>query len=183
MTEKNIIKTSKFLSKVLRHNPGLIGLTINEEGWVLVSELIEKCKKFGKQINRENLDEVVEKNNKKRFAYDQSGTLIRASQGHSIKIELGYETLEPPKILYHGTAKQNINSIMKSGLIKGKRHHVHLSIDIDTALNVGKRHGKVVVFKVHTKQMYNDSYKFYCSENGVWLTDNVPTNYLEQINL
>ncbi len=182
-TNKNVIKLSKFLSLVLRHKPQTIGIQLDENGWTNVQPLLQKMNDYGKTIDLKTLKEVVEKNDKKRFAFDDRGTKIRANQGHSIKIDLGYTAQEPPEILYHGTATKSLPSIYQTGLQKRKRHHVHLSVDLDTATKVGKRHGQLVIFEVAAKLMFQEGHTFFISENGVWLTEAVPVSYLKQLNL
>lgn len=177
-SEKEIKKISKFLSFILRHNPGTIGLTLDGNGWADVNTLMEKSNESGISLTPELLKHVVETNTKKRFAFNEQETKIRANQGHSIAIELDLTPIEPPATLYHGTAEPFVNAILDKGLDKQQRHHVHLSPDIETALNVGQRHGRPVIFKVNAEQMYKDGYQFFVSENGVWLTDNVPIKYL-----
>lgn len=175
MNDKTIKKTSKFLSYILRHNPDKLGLILDEQGWVSVEELLTKLN----NVSMEQLEYVVANNNKKRFAFNEDKTKIRANQGHSIKIDLAYSPIEPPEFLYHGTATKNITSIQKGGIIKGSRHHVHLSADIDTATNVGQRHGKPIILMVQSKAMYEAGHEFFLSENGVWLTDFVPTAFID----
>ena len=177
--DKNLTKISKFLSLTLRHRPQTIGLTLDENGWADVEELIDKARAHGRTISLDLLSEVVAKNDKKRFVFSEDGTRIRANQGHSIEIDLDLEPLAPQDILYHGTARKYLNSIKQHGLMKRRRHHVHLSSDIQTALKVGARHGEPVIFKVHAGRMYRDGYVFYKSANDVWLTDQVPYKYLE----
>lgn len=172
-------KISKFLSLVLRHQPEIIGLNLDENGWAETQTLLEKLAKNNRKIDLQTLEEVVVSNDKKRFAFNADKTKIRASQGHSIHINLGYVPLEPPEILFHGTATQFLDSIKKQGLLKGNRHHVHLSKDVETARSVGSRHGKVVVLKVKALEMYQGGFEFFVSENQVWLTDFVPVEYLE----
>lgn len=174
------IKISKFLSLVLRHKPETIGLTLGEAGWVPVSELLQACESHGFSISLEELQTVVAHNDKKRFAFSPDGTLIRASQGHSLTIDLGYQPLEPPEILYHGTVERFLVSIMEKGLVKGQRHHVHLSPDMATAMKVGARRGRPVILTVKSGQMYRDGYHFFQSANGVWLTEHVPASYLSK---
>ena len=176
MNKNNIKTTSKFLSLILRHKPQTIGLKLDENGWADIDELIEKSK--NRNLTRELLDEVVEQNDKKRFIIDANK--IRANQGHSINIDLELKAVRPPDVLYHGTATRFLESIMKEGLTKQKRQHVHLSKELDTAINVGKRHGKVVILELDTKKMFEEGYEFYLSENGVWLTDVVPNKYLKE---
>ncbi len=177
---KNEIKSSKFLSLVLRHQPETIGIELDQNGWVDINELIEKANNNGIKLDREMLNHIVATNSKKRFAFNDTLDKIRASQGHSIEVELGYTNQKPPKILYHGTAENSVESILNTGLKKRSRQHVHLSSDIETALKVGQRHGKPFVFEVLAEQMYDDKFQFFVSENGVWLTDNVPKEYLKQ---
>lgn len=179
LTEKEATKISKFLSLVLRHQPETIDIELDNNGWVAVDELIHKSNEKGVVFDRELLFFLVETNAKKRFALNETKDKIRACQGHSIAIELGYENQEPPEILFHGTGQQSIESILKTGLEKRARQHVHLSKDVETAIKVGQRHGKPVVLKVLATQMYQANYSFYLAENGVWLTDFVPANYLE----
>ena len=181
MDQKRLVKISKYLSKHLRHNPEKINISVDSCGWVLVNDLLLACKKGKFNISKEELRYVVEQNDKKRFSFSKDGLHIRANQGHSIKVNLGYEPVEPPEFLYHGTAKRNIASISKLGIIKMNRHHVHLSPDIKSALKVGKRHGSPVVYLIKANKMFQDGYKFYLSDNGVWLTAHVPYYYFELV--
>ena len=181
MNEKETTATSKFLSLVLRHQPQLIGIDLDEQGWVNVNELLEQANAYGHNLDLELLNHVVETSSKKRFAFDESRQKIRASQGHSIDVELGYEAQIPPDILYHGTGEKSVAAIQNTGLEKRSRQHVHLSKDIETAIQVGSRHGKPAIFNVHSGEMYKNGYAFYLSENKVWLTDTVPAKYLKLI--
>jgi len=169
---------SKFLSLILRHKPEKIGVKLDKNGWIDINELIEKTNKYGIKIDRETLNHIVATNSKKRFAINDKLDKIRASQGHSIDIELGYTSQKPPKTLFHGTSEKSVQSILEKGLKKQNRQHVHLSNDIETANKVGQRHGKPYIFKVLAEQMFNDSFEFFISENGVWLTNYVPEKYL-----
>lgn len=178
MNDKRKIKISKFLSLILRHKPEEIGLVLDENGWVNIADLIENSAKFGSVFTLEELQEVVAMNDKKRFSFDESRTKIRASQGHSIEVEIGFEELIPPPILYHGTAERNLDSIKKNGLKKMARHHVHLSSETETARNVGKRYGVPVILQIDAARMIASGFKFYISANGVWLADEVPTEFL-----
>ena len=178
MEEKHI-KLSRFLSLVLRHKPEEIGLALDSEGYLFVDELIDGINSTGRNIDKKMLDEIINSDNKKRYSYDITGTMIRANQGHSVEVDLGLQETTPPTVLYHGTSEQFANEIENLGLIKKLRTHVHLSEDIETAKNVGsRRKGNLVILKIDAEQMAKDGYKFYRSENGVWLTDNVPTKYL-----
>jgi len=180
ISEKQLTHISKFLSLVLRHQPETISIQLDQNGWTDVNELIEKANNYGIKFDKETLQHIVATNSKKRFAFNDTFDKIRASQGHSIEIELGYTNQKPPTILFHGTAEKFVQSILETGLKKQSRQHVHMSSDLETALKVGQRHGKPFVFKVFAEQMYNDNFPFYISDNGVWLTDNVPTKYLKQ---
>lgn len=178
---KNIIKISKFMSFVLRHQPELIGLAPDEQGWVSVQDLIEKAQTKGIILDLELLKEVVENNEKKRFAFKEDFTYIRANQGHSITVNLGYQPTTPPPILYHGTADKYLEEILEEGLQKRSRHHVHLSVDVETAKKVGSRHGKPIILKINANAMFEAGMLFYVSENGVWLTDEVPIAFIEKV--
>lgn len=174
-----IVRLSKFLSLLLRHRPEVAGLELDPQGWVEVDVLLEKVRAAGHNMDRALLETVVATNNKKRFAFSEDGLRIRASQGHSVAIELGYAPVTPPEWLFHGTATRHLSAIREAGLIKGKRHHVHLSREEKTAVQVGGRHGVAVVLRVRAGEMHAAGHVFYCSENGVWLTDAVPPEYLE----
>lgn len=181
MNEKASKSVSKFLSFVLRHSPETIGLELDENGWADVEELIEKCNKKGSQneMTAELLDYVVDNNDKKRFAFNEDKTKIRASQGHSILVELDLTETEPSDYLYHGTVGKFLENIRKEGLQKMSRQHVHLSKDKETAIKVGSRRGVAQILKIRSGEMYKDGFKFYLSENNVWLTDEVPAKYIE----
>ena len=163
------------MSLVLRHKPEVIGLVLDNEGWVSIDELVEKSE--GK-LTFKIIEEAVSQNDKQRFKISENGLRIRANQGHSLKVDLGLKAVEPPILLYHGTATRFISSIKEKGLIAGNRQHVHLSIDAATAQSVGERHGKPIILEVNSKRMLEDAYKFFLSENGVWLTQKVPVQYL-----
>jgi putative RNA 2'-phosphotransferase len=178
MTEERLVKVSKYLSKHLRHSPERIGLSLAEGGWVGVDDLLEACGRNHMRLTREQLDEVVAQNNKKRFSYDETGTRIRANQGHSVEVDLQLSPTAPPDVLYHGTGHQTAEAIRREGLQKMRRHHVHLSRDVETATNVGGRHGRPVVFAVDARAMHAAGHEFFVSDNGVWLTDEVPPQYL-----
>jgi putative RNA 2'-phosphotransferase len=169
---------SKLMSLVLRHKPETIGLLLDENGWANVQELVEKINAKGINTSMETIITVVETNDKKRFAFNADKTMIRASQGHSLPVELQLEAEEPPDILYHGTATRFADSILQTGLQKQDRQHVHLSETIETARTVGSRHGKPVVFIIQAKAMHAAGFTFYLSANNVWLTDAVPVQYI-----
>ena len=171
-------KTSKFLSLVLRHEPELMGITLDDAGWVGVDELLEGCRRKGHSITRDELAEIVRTSDKQRFALSEDGLRIRANQGHSVPVELGYEPAVPPEVLYHGTAEKSLAGIRREGLHRGERHHVHLSERTETAAAVGSRHGKLVLLTVAAGRLHRDGWPFYRTPNGVWLTDHVPPEYL-----
>ncbi|WP_459212286.1 RNA 2'-phosphotransferase [Aquimarina rhabdastrellae] len=175
----NHIKISKFLSLILRHKPQTIGIQLDKEGWTSIDILLQKANKRFPGLNREILYQVVAQNDKKRFSLNEDKTLIRASQGHSVKVDLGYQEQKPPAILYHGTIAKFLPVIQEQGLLKMQRHHVHLSEDIETATKVGSRRGKPVILTIDAKKMHESDIKFYRSQNGVWLTDHVPSLYIK----
>lgn len=181
MNHSRLVKVSKYLSYHLRHHPEKLGLILDVGGWVSVDDLLTSAKKSGFSISLSELQEVVAKNDKKRFSFDSTGGKIRANQGHSVAVDLLLESLEPPEMLYHGTGKTAVDSILSQGLLKMSRHHVHLSADIETAKKVGQRHGIPVLFVVNAAVMHHEGYQFYCSDNGVWLVDKVPPQYLHLI--
>ena len=177
MKERHV-RVSKFLSLVLRHKPEKAGLALDREGWVSVSRLLEASEAHGLRLTPDELREVVRANDKQRFSFSPDGLNIRANQGHSVKVELGYEPLEPPPILYHGTAERFIQSIRQQGLLRGRRHHVHLSEQEATAAAVGRRYGRPVILKIASGAMHADGHPFFRSANGVWLTEHVPVRYI-----
>ena len=176
--EKQLVRISKFLSLVLRHEPEAIGLSLDEAGWAGVEELIAAANHAGTQLSRDMLCQVVEQCEKKRFTFSQDALRIRANYGHSIPIVLGLEPTAPPTLLYHGTAARFLESIKTDGLLPRGRNYVHLSPDIDTATAVGRRHGRPVVLNILAQDMHEDSFAFYLSESLVWLTDRVPPRYI-----
>lgn len=175
----NTTKTSKFLSYVLRHNPGEIGVKLDERGWVNINELIDKANSTGRNITRELLVEVVETNDKQRFAISEDGLSIRANQGHSIKIDLDLLPEPPPSVLLHGTARKSIAAIKSDGLKKMARHHVHLTENREIARSVGQRYGKLIMLEIDSRQMAEDGFEFYKTANGVWLVESVPAKYFK----
>lgn len=169
----NLTETSKFISLILRHKPETIGITLDEHGWANVDELLN-----GIKIDMATLEQIVSTDDKQRYSLNENKTLIRANQGHSIPVDVELEEVQPPEILWHGTAEKYKQSILRDGLIPKSRLYVHLSTDIQTAISVGERHGEVVLLRVDAAKMYEDGYKFYLSKNGVWLTKHVPREYL-----
>ncbi len=175
----NLIRTSKFMSLVLRHKPEEIGLVLDVNGWANIAELIEKASAHGVVLTREQIAEVVATSDKRRFAIDESGQRIRANQGHSVEVELGLEPREPPAVLFHGTAEKSLAAIRAEGLKAGQRQHVHLSPDEQTAIRVGSRHGRPVVLRIAAGRMHGQGHAFFLSTNGVWLTDSVPSQFIQ----
>jgi putative RNA 2'-phosphotransferase len=172
------VQLSKFLSFVLRHKPDAIGLTLDQQGWASIDELIERGNAAGTQFDHDDLQQVVEMSDKKRFSISADGLRIRAAQGHSVAVELGLLHQEPPSVLYHGTATRFVESILSAGLTPQARQQVHLSADEATAHLVGQRHGKPIIFKIEALRMHAKGFKFYLADNGVWLTDQVPPEFL-----
>lgn len=177
MSNKND-KLSVFISLVLRHKPEVANITLDNYGYANVQELIESINKTGRKLDFSTLEDIVKSDKKGRYSFNGDRTKIRANQGHSIKVDVGLKECEPPKFLYHGTATRFMDSINEKGLNKMNRLHVHLSDNVNTALQVGKRHGEPIVLKIDSGTMYKKGYKFYLSENGVWLTDSVPSEFI-----
>jgi putative RNA 2'-phosphotransferase len=171
---------SKLMSLVLRHKPAEIGLRLDENGWADVQELIQQLNGKSIKIDQAILNEIVGSNDKQRFAFNDGKTKIRASQGHSIIVDLHLTPTEPPEYLYHGTTTRFLESIMAIGLQKQNRQHVHLSATVDTAAAVGSRHGKPVILTVKAGAMHTAGFGFFLSENKVWLTNSVPIQYITQ---
>jgi putative RNA 2'-phosphotransferase len=176
--DRELISTSKFLSLVLRHRPETIGITLDEQGWAEIEDLLAAANRSGKKLTRPLLERVVRENDKQRFAVSSDGTWIRANQGHSAEVNLGLQPIQPPELLYHGTVARFLDSILTSGLERGSRQYVHLSPDVETARKVGQRRGGPVILTVEAGRMWQDGHTFYRAENGVWLTDAVPAEYL-----
>lgn len=179
--ERRLERLSKFISMILRHKPEAIGITLDEHGWADVDELIKGINETGEEIefSKDTLETIVKTDKKQRYSFSQDKTLIRANQGHSIPVDVELEKKEPPKVLYHGTGVKSVKAIQEQGLLPMERLYVHLSIDVKTATNVGKRHDTPVIFQVNAEQMQKDGYDFFQSVNGVWLTKEVPAKYLE----
>ncbi len=170
---------SRYMSLILRHKPDAIGITLDEHGWANVEELIAGIAK-NNNFDMAMLEEIVATDSKKRYSFNDDKTLIRANQGHSIPVDVELEKKEPPEILFHGSAQKYEESIDEQGLIPKSRLYVHLSKNYATAVNVGQRHGKPVIYEVMSRQMALDGYEFFLSANGVWLTKEVPVKYLKK---
>ncbi|CAL9464584.1 RNA 2'-phosphotransferase [Streptomyces sp. enrichment culture] len=176
MDERRTVKVSKYLSRHLRHQPERIGLVLDPHGWVAVEDLLRAMARHGMPLTRAELEHVVAVNDKRRFALD--GDRIRASQGHTVEVDLALPPATPPAYLYHGTVAAALDAIRSEGLRPMSRHHVHLSPDRETATRVGARRGRAVVLAVDAGAMHRDGHVFHVSANGVWLTDAVPARYL-----
>ena len=179
-TSPRLVRLSKWVSLRLRHNPAGIGLALDRQGWAGVDDLIAASARHGVRFTRVDLDAVVAGNNKQRFEYDAAGERIRARQGHSVPVDLGYADTAPPEILYHGTSVRVLPAIRQGGLLPMSRHDVHLSADVDTARKVGSRHGPPTVLTVDAARMARDGHTFRVTPNGVWLTAAVPAQYLRE---
>lgn len=180
MDEKRLVKTSKMLSRILRHDPDRVGITLDDAGWVRIDVLLTALAAKGNRLSRPDLDHVVATNNKRRFGYSPDGLSIRANQGHTVAVDLGLAATVPPPVLYHGTADRHLASIFREGLRPMARQDVHLSAETETATRVGARHGRPVVLTVNAAAMAAAGHEFRLSENGVWLTDTVPPQYLSR---
>ena len=179
MDERDIVHISKFLSLVLRHRPEVVGMKLEEGGWLRVDELIAGAKEAGVSLNREVLRVVVEHSDRKRFSFSEDGQKVRANYGHSIPIDLDLEPIEPPEFLFHGSAVQFIDAIRREGLVPQGRQYVHLSPDEQTAAEVGQRHGEAVVCTIQARLMHESGFRFYRTVSGLWLTEHVPSEYIE----
>jgi putative RNA 2'-phosphotransferase len=179
MSDADRVKKSRYLTRALRHRPERIGIVLDEAGWVSVAELCAACTRHGVAIDAAELAEIVRESDKQRFALSDDGLFVRAQQGHSVEVDLGYEPAEPPELLFHGTVHKVLAAIREQGISRGSRHHVHLSPDRETALRVGGRRGKPVVLVVHARRMASDGFVFMKSGNDVWLTEHVPPQYLD----
>lgn len=170
--------TDKFLAYILRHNPAACGIKLDKNGWVNVDELLASVQKSGRNINFTMLEKIVENDDKGRFEFSAERSKIRATYGHSLPVDLDLQPKTPPDILYHGTAEKFLESIRQFGLIKKSRNFVHLSPEKSMAEKVGKRHGKPVILGICAGQMAKADYKFYQSSSGIWLTEEVPADYI-----
>lgn len=177
----DLTNNGKYLALILRHKPQTIGITLDEHGWANVEELIAGIQK-DRPLNMEILEQIVATDDKGRYSFNDDKTLIRANQGHSVHVDVELEQKEPPETLWHGTGEKYVAAIDVQGLKKKSRLYVHLSRDYDTAVKVGVRHGKPVIYEVAAGQMARDGHVFYQSVNGVWLTDAVPAQYLHKLN-
>ncbi len=178
---RSLKNTSKFISLILRHKPETIGITLDEHGWADVRDLIHGINAAGgHHLDMELLEEIVRTDEKQRYSFNEDRTLIRANQGHSIPVDVELEEKTPPAVLYHGTGEKYVSSIDKQGLIPKSRLYVHLSPDVETAVKVGSRHGRPVIYTVDCAAMAAEGYKFFLSANHVWLTKEVPFRYLKK---
>ncbi|MBW3509679.1 RNA 2'-phosphotransferase [Janthinobacterium sp. NKUCC06_STL] len=175
----HLVNTSKFLSLILRHAPEKIGLTLDAQGWADIGQLLALAARHGRRLSREQLDDVVARDSKTRYAISADGLRIRANQGHSLAaVDIALPPATPPAMLYHGTASRFVEAIRAGGLLPGSRNHVHLSSSRETAVAVGARHGKPVVLTVDAAAMRAQGHVFYVSDNGVWLTQAVPAAFI-----
>lgn len=180
LQSKNDIETGRFISFILRHHPESVGITLDEHGWADTDILIDRVAEKFTAFSFDDLERIVRENNKQRYSFNDDKTKIRANQGHSVAVNMEFTPVTPPDILYHGTGEKSVESIFAEGIQKMSRQYVHLSADYETAVNVGKRHGKPVVLRIDAKKMFSDGCKFYLSENKVWLTDFVPVKYISR---
>ena len=173
----NDIKLGRFLSLVLRHRPSAAGITLDAHGWADVGELLSGVRRTGRQIDMDTLERIVRENNKRRYSFNEDHTKIRANQGHSIPVDIELREEKPPRRLYHGTAERFLPSIRREGIRKMGRQYVHLSADVQTAVEVGRRRGTPAVIVIDAEAMARDGAVFYLSENGVWLCEHVAPEY------
>lgn len=179
MSKKLQNRLSKYISLILRHKPQEANIILDKEGWTSVDKLVANTASQG--MTMDILAEIVRTDTKGRYSYSEDGLMIRANQGHSVQVDLGMEVQTPPDVLFHGTADRFLDVIQSKGLSRMARHHVHMSTELGTARQVGGRHGKVIILEIDAKSMHQEGHEFYRSENGVWLTDSVPTGYLSTL--
>lgn len=180
MGPSRIVRISKYLSRHLRHRPERIGLVLGPGGWVTVDDLLAAAAADGFALTRAELVATVAENDKRRYEFDETGERIRASQGHSVDVDLGLPPATPPYVLFHGTVARHLPSIRRDGLRPQSRHDVHLSADEETAHRVGARRGEPVILRVDAARMVADGHVFRVSANGVWLVPAVPPEYLRE---
>ena len=171
------VQASRFLALVLRHKPEEAGITLDEHGWANVDELVEGIAAL-RPFTLGMLEEIVATDSKGRYSFNEDHSLIRANQGHSVDVDVELKPSDPPDVLYHGTARRFLDSIMEQGLLPGDRLYVHLSSDKETACLVGSRHGSPAVLKIDAGKMHEEGFEFFLSKNGVWLTKCVQSKYL-----
>ena len=174
---------SKCMSLLLRHQPQKAHLDMDENGWVDMNQLVRNMNRYCRtNVSREDILQIVKTDAKTRYALSVDASKIRANQGHSIHVNMEFKPVEPPEVLFHGTGRKAVQSILQSGISKMSRQYVHLSADVNTAITVGKRHGSPCIFQIQAKEMYNNGYSFYRSENNVWLTDHVPCQFIQLLS-
>ncbi len=178
MSERDLVRLSRFLSLVLRHNPGAIGLTLDAQGWAEVESLLEAARRDGVGLSLESLRRIVAEDSKTRYSMSEDGRRVRANYGHTVDVNLNLRAQEPPALLYHGTATRSLDSIKRYGITSRRRRFVHLSIDISTATVVARRHGKPAILTVDAHRMHGAGFEFFYSESGIWLTGTVPPEYI-----
>jgi putative RNA 2'-phosphotransferase len=174
-----LVRTSKFLSYLLRHNPGALGLELDPGGWADVEPLLERARADGRSIDRAQLEEMIAYGEKERFTLSDDGSKIRANYGHSIDVDLDLTPTSPPPHLYHGTAEHAVSAIREEGLRPQSRQYVHLSNTQDEAVRVGGRHGAPVVLTIFAQALHDAGHTLYRSTDAVWLTDRVPPHFLQ----
>lgn len=175
------MQLSKFLCVLLRHDPSAAGLTVNEHGWADVGELIDCVSRTGWPIDRETLERIVREDDKSRYCFSADRSMIRCNHGHTFPVDLELPAVQPPETLLHGTGDGFAASIEEKGLLRKTRMYVHLTEERATAVSVGARHGRPVIFCVRSGELARDGYEFFRSASGIWLTDHVPAKYLEKM--
>lgn len=178
MYNADLTRWGKLLALVLRHKPQELGLSVDAHGWAQVDALVQAFSKIG-TFDKKLLERIVREDSKGRYSFNEDKTKIRANQGHSLPVDVELALASPPEALYHGTGAKYVTSINVQGLLPQSRLYVHLSADKDTAVKVGKRHGRPVVYQVAAGAMARAGFEFYLSINGVWLTKSVLPQYLQ----
>lgn len=174
-------RVPRMIVRALRHEPGLLGLTLSPGGWAPVADLLRGLAAAGRRTSRDELLAIVAADAKGRFTLSMDGQRIRAAQGHSVSVDLHLDPVTPPDRLLHGTASRHLAGIFRDGLLPGRRQHVHLSETEEVARRVGARHGSPVLLEVDTGALHALGHRFWCADNGVWLTGPVPVTHLRLI--
>lgn len=176
---RNRVRLSKFMSLVLRHQPEVIGRSLDRGGWMSIEDLVSGASRAGVGLTREVVIAIAGDDEKGRYALSEDGLKIKATYGHSIEVDLGLKACRPPEQLFHGTATRSLDSIKLAGIARKRRRYVHLSADRVTAAKVGGRHGRPVILAIQAVRMFEAGFLFYHSESGIWLTERVPPEYID----
>ena len=174
-----LVALSRTVSHALRHEPWIYELELDGAGWVPVDDLLRSLRDLRRwrHLERADLVDMVASSVKRRFEVD--GDRIRALYGHSVPGRIAMVRADPPEVLFHGTSPAAWESIQERGLVPMGRQYVHLSADVETAVQVGKRKADVpVVLRVHAEEASRRGVRFWRGNEMTWLADGVPPDYL-----